>query len=131
MNKFECIFFIDDDEAINFYHEIIAKDSGIVKEVIQFHSSVVALKYFEEKRFTAIPEVIFLDLNMPELNGLEFLSLFNQLNLNIDPKIILFSTAFNPNDTKMLYEHPLIMECITKPITEDYLKELINKISPQ
>lgn len=130
MRHFDYVLFIDDDYATNYYHEVIAKDSGMVKEVKNFLSSKEALQYFEEGKFnkSSIPEVIFLDMNMPELNGLEFLDHFEKIKMDQYPKIILLSTTINPKDKQKADNHPLILEFINKPLTIEYLVRLNSRL---
>ena len=126
MNNFKFLLFIDDDIASNYYHEYILKDSDIVEETKSFLSSSNALKYFKEaeKYQHKIPEFIFLDLNIPQINGWEFLVEFEKINLETRPKIIFLSNSINPIDKKSAEENSAVLELINKPLTLDYLKNL-------
>lgn len=131
MNDFEHIIFIDDDYATNFFHEIVVTDSGIVKDQKYFSSTVLALEHFKSMQNSLeekIPEVIFLDINLPEMTGWEFLAEFKDLKLNPMPKVIMLSTSMNPLDKLQAKENPLVLELIDKPLTVDYLSSLKNKL---
>ncbi len=131
MNNFKFLLFIDDDQASNYYHEYILKDSDIVDETRSFLSSSEALNYFKnasENKDFKIPDLIFLDLNIPELNGWEFLEEFNKINLMQQPKIIFLSNSMNPIDKKSAEENNLVLELINKPLTIEYIKNLKDRI---
>ena len=131
MNDFEHIIFIDDDYATNFYHEIVVTDSGIVKDQKYFSSTVLALEHFknmQENLTERIPEVIFLDINLPEMTGWEFLAEFKDLKLTPMPKVVMLSTSMNPVDKIQAEANPLVLELIDKPLTIDYLSSLKNRL---
>jgi len=131
MNNFKFLLFIDDDKASNFYHEYILKDSDIVEETKSFLSSSDALNYFKEakKNQHKVPEFIFLDLNIPQINGWEFLAEFEKISLEIRPKIIFLSNSVNPIDKKSAEENIAVLELINKPLTLDYLQNLSSRFN--
>jgi len=131
MTNFKQIILIDDDYATNFYHEIVVTDSGKVEEQIFFSSTVEALEYFkkqEKKTDPVLPEIIFLDINLPEMTGWEFLEEFKVLDLNPMPTVIMLSTSMNPLDKIKAEENPFVLELIDKPLTIEYLTDLKNKV---
>ena len=137
MSQFNLLFLIDDDHPTNYYHTIVVKNSMTVKNVKSFLSSRVALKYFEEaqndlqneKQFE-IPDIIMLDINMPEINAWDFLEAYEKLTLPSKPIIIILSTSRNPRDISKAKNNSNIYEFINKPLTVDYLKELNTKLVP-
>lgn len=131
MSYFECVFFIDDDYPTNYFHELIAKDSKLVKETKSFLSPKNAFQYFKEIKdgiSNPMPNVIFLDINMPEINGWEFLEMLSELKLTTPPIIIMLSTSLNPRDREKFEENEMVMEFVNKPLTVEYLQELSSRI---
>lgn len=131
LEMFEYIFFIDDDYPTNYFHELIAKDSNLVKETKSFLSPKNALEYFKEIKSgidNRMPNVIFLDINMPEINGWEFLEMLETLNLSTPPIIIMLSTSLNPRDKEKFDENKMVMEFVNKPLTVEYLKDLNTRL---
>ena len=131
MNDFKQVILIDDDYATNFYNEIIVDDFGKVEEQKYFTSAVEALDYFrlqEKEAVQVLPEIIFLDINLPEMTGWEFLAEFKNLALYPMPTVIMLSTSMNPIDKVKANENPLVLELIDKPLTIEYLNNLKNKL---
>jgi len=132
MSTFKQIILIDDDYATNFYHEIVVNDFGQVEEHLFFSSTIEALAYFKQKEKEdpqLLPEIIFLDINLPEMTGWEFLDEFKLLKLSPMPTIVMLSTSMNPLDKVKAEENPLVLELMDKPLTIEYLSNLKSKLS--
>ena len=128
---FDYLLFIDDDKATNFYHNYVIVNSGLVEEQRFLSSAREALSYFDEierGELSKIPEVIFLDINMPEVDGWEFLNLFENVKLPNVPNIVLMTTSIRPVDKEKANTNPLVLGFHNKPLTVDYLKDLKQKI---
>ena len=127
MEKIKLLLFIDDDFATNFYHNIIVRDSGLVEKYLFFSSANEALAYFKEQATLGNPEkpdAIFLDINMPEINGWEFLDLYAQSDNDKSPIYIMLTTSLNPEDQQRAELNPLVRGLKNKPLTATHLEEL-------
>ncbi len=132
MKKFRQIIFIDDDAATNFYHQIIVEQSNMCEEFIFFNRPLEALDHFKNIEANAdlnLPDVIFLDINMPLLNGWGFLEKFAELNFNKPPFVLMLTTSLNPRDQERAESSPLIKGIIDKPLKEDNLKLLLDQLN--
>lgn len=132
MELFDYLMFIDDDYATNYYHEVIVKEAGMVNELKYFMSTKEALEHFKELENAPdkkVPEVLFLDINLPEINGWEFLEAFKEIKLNKNPKIIMLSTSMNPKDKEMSESNELVFEFKDKPLTVEYLQTLKSRLN--
>jgi CheY-like chemotaxis protein len=124
--KAHCIMLIDDDEADTYYHKIIIKETGLAKEVLIAENGVEALGMLKEE--SKRPDIIFVDINMPKMNGWEFLEAYNNLDIKGKKSIIvaMLTTSVNPSDRdKATKTYPnLVCGLYVKPLTPQILEEL-------
>ena len=99
------VWLIDDNEIDNFINKKTILKNNFSLNVKDFNSAVAAEKYIKELQVNesnkaVIPDLIFLDLNMPICSGTEFLKNCESilLQLNPDLKIIILTSSINPND---------------------------------
>ena len=71
----QCVLFVDDDRATNFFNKRIASNHGSFRTIVTAQSGMEALEYLRtyQKGAAAKPDLIFLDINMPAMTGWEFL----------------------------------------------------------
>jgi len=130
MKKFKQLIFIDDREADNFYNKYIVDTSNLCESYLFFNKAKNALKYFKKnilKQNFSPPDLIFLDLVMPEMDCWDFLKEFKKLP-QLSTKIVILTTSDNPNDIKKIDANSLIDGYTKKPLNEAYLKSWIKKI---
>src|SRR5262245_38705976 len=98
--RFERVMLIDDDSTDNYINQRIISGSLFSKNIITMSAAEMALTYLIENlnNPSRLPEFIFLDLNLPEMNGLEFLDRYAELNESTRKhcKIIVLTNALNP-----------------------------------
>lgn len=130
--KFNLIMLVDDDLTTNLYNEIIIQELNITDEIKVFQNGKLALDYLttmdEEGKYPQ-PEILFLDINMPIMNGWEFLELHEKLQQNQKAIIILamLTSSMNPGDKVRAKNFGCVKEFINKPLIEEHLTELIGK----
>lgn len=129
-----CIMLIDDNRDDNFYHERVIKKSNAAHKVISIESAVEAIRYLknEDNHETNHPDLIFLDINMPEMNGWEFLEEYEKLDERLRSKVIvvMLTTSDNPDDQARAEKLGILADFKTKPLTKEMLNEIIQKYFP-
>ena len=77
------------------------------------------------------PDLIFLDINMPGMNGWEFLEEYNRLNKKLHGQviIIMLTTSDNPDDAERSKTWNFISDYITKPLTHEIMNNIIKNNS--
>ncbi|MDY8138009.1 response regulator [Aquimarina sp. 2201CG5-10] len=124
-----CVLLIDDDKATNFFNQrVVTRHDGFDK-VNTVQSGMAALEYLNNvgKKDTVKPDLIFLDINMPAMNGWEFLIEFSKLNEKItnNIKVILLSTSSNPDDVRASIKNHSVDDFINKPLSLDLLDNVL------
>lgn len=130
----EQILCIDDDPITLMLCKKVISKSAFSKEIITAQNGEEALHHFHTLKYNknkaSKPELIFLDLNMPVMGGWEFLDHFTSpayAEFNTAPVIVLSSTI-DPDDLAKAKKYPIIIDFLSKPITQPMLEYLKKKI---
>jgi CheY-like chemotaxis protein len=132
MNKrIKCIMLIDDNPDDNFFHERIINKCNVAEKVIAMESGKDALAYLTSRNDNnePCPNLIFLDINMPGMNGWDFLVEYNKLDIQLHKPIlvIMLTTSDSPDDKIKAMALNVGSNFKTKPLTQLFLEEIINK----
>jgi CheY-like chemotaxis protein len=127
MKKVNSVLIIEDNSIDVFINTRVIKQSGLSDEVIAQPSARDALFFLEEgSRLNILPEYIFLDIRMPDMDGFEFLEAFALLPEKIKThcQIIMLSSTIDPIDLEKARDNPHVFAFIPKPITRAKVEEL-------
>lgn len=123
------ILLVDDNEMDNFISKRIIELSGFKGEVIVKDSGKGALNYLQENQDKPenIPELIFLDISMPVVDGFVFLHEWQKLNENVTgkSKIVVLTSSDNKYDMDRFLVNDFVIDFITKPITLETFRDLV------
>lgn len=136
--KLNCILLIDDDEPTNFLNRIAVEQMGCTRHVAIAQSGKEALEFLMGHRPTGRmedcphPDLIFLDINMPAMDGWEFLEKYKKLprENKADIVLIMLTTSLNPDDEERTRQIPEIAGFENKPLKEPQLERLLKKYFP-
>jgi CheY-like chemotaxis protein len=111
---------VDDNADDNFFHEREIKKNERAPIVITKNSGIKALEYLKLKK-EPHSDLIFLDINMPVMNGWEFLKEYDQLDKVLQSRaiIIMLTTSDNVDDVARANTHSSVTDYITKPLTRE------------
>jgi CheY-like chemotaxis protein len=115
------IFLIDDDVLVNFLNIETIKDSYPDINVRSFESATEALESIKQLvniLNSSLPQLILLDINMPVMDGWEFLDEFDQLPQHLlnHCKVIIHTSSIDPRDIEKAKSYPAVIDYITKPL---------------
>jgi CheY-like chemotaxis protein len=129
--KVNCIMLVDDNKDDNFFHERVIKKNNSADVVVIKQSGLAALDYLKNKinNDSPHPDLIFLDINMPGLNGWEFLGEYDKLERELQSKIVIvmLTTSENPDDKDKALALKVLADFRIKPITRNMLNEIIGQ----
>lgn len=124
--KLDCILLVDDDPDDNYFHQIVINKMNIVNNIDIARNGIEAIEYLKNEDINP-PDLIFLDLNMPKMNGWEFLEEYKNLNIAQKSKvlIVILTTSANTEHITRAKEIPDVTGFNTKPLSEEYLMEIL------
>ncbi|MFC0779210.1 response regulator [Flavobacterium sp. HJSW_4] len=127
---YKKILFIDDNPTDRFIAKKMIEKCSFAQEVILSESAYQALEYLSslEDEPNSLPEFIFLDINMPGMDGYGFLEEYSKFPETVKAKSIIFmlTTSLHPDDLKRAQDNPLVVRFINKPISRDKLEIIQN-----
>ncbi len=135
VNGLNCILLVDDDEISNYLNRLVIEKSGVDVHVEVALNGFAALEYLNSSGQSDArpePDLIFLDINMPRMNGWEFLNEYQKLKnkKKSDTSIAMLSSSIDIDDMDTAlkkYELPLYID---KPLTTSKLEEVFGKCFP-
>jgi len=127
MKLFDFLVFIDDDSATNYYHEHILNEYALCDKYVFFSSAEDALVFFKENQDSPDfipPDLIFSDINMPKLDGWDFVKGYEELNHNLNSKVYMLTTSSNPHEMEKIQEFQTITGYKEKPLSKEMLQNI-------
>ena len=137
--KLNCVLLIDDDFPTNCFNEMVIEDAGIAEKIKYVQSAIDGLDYLAGRNGFASndgtyprPDLIFLDINMPAMNGWEFLDEYAKLPEEQRGKIVvvMLTASPNPDDEAKAKAKPDVYGFLNKPLTPDMIGEIMQKHFP-
>ena len=131
MKKVNCILLIDDNEADNEFHRRAILKAGVADHIEVANGGEKALDYLKKSGTsdTPAPDLIFLDINMPGMNGFEFMEEYQKLDPARKSKMVVFmlTSSLMPEDKKKALDAGEISDYLNKPLTADTVNSIVEK----
>jgi two-component system chemotaxis response regulator CheY len=122
---------IDDDKIFQLTAAKTIKSTALTDNILQFENGEVALEFIRENAHNpvALPDFLFLDINMPFIDGWMFLEDFAQIKPNLSKAITIYmvSSSIDPRDIDRAKKNNDITGYVVKPVTREKFMELINR----
>lgn len=127
----DSILFIDDDPITLMLCKMVIKKASFSNEIATAKNGEEALQYFNtlnqldsNNEFKKLPQLIFLDLNMPVMGGWEFLDSFSTSDYADynKTKVIILSSTIDPEDLEKSKKYPMVVDFLSKPISKEMLE---------
>ena len=126
MRKLDTILLVDDDETTNFFHKFILENEEIASNILEARNGEEALALLSDPGRRQEIDLIFLDVNMPIMNGFEFLESWEQLpneQRGTFP-ILMLTTSSHFADKERAETFMTLSGYYNKPLTKEVLQKI-------
>ncbi|PIQ22761.1 MAG: response regulator [Cytophagales bacterium CG18_big_fil_WC_8_21_14_2_50_42_9] len=140
MKPLDLILLVDDDETTNYVNNRTLQRTQAAHEVKIFTDGEQAIRYLQAAACTSgapgkekCPDMIFLDIKMPIMDGFEFLEAYKSLGLNesAPTKIMMLTSSASFYDLKRLETYSEVKRHFSKPLADQDIKEIIREYFPE
>ncbi|HZG24110.1 MAG TPA: response regulator [Chitinophagaceae bacterium] len=134
-SKLDWVLLVDDDNDCNFFHQRVLTTVGCTNLIDVANDGWEALDVLKAKALATSPGngIIFLDINMPGLNGWEFLDEYIKPAMKLEQQIviIMLSSSLNPDDKERALSYKCVNGFTNKPLTKVAVNALLAEHFPQ
>ncbi|CAN5223273.1 response regulator [soil metagenome] len=129
--RFNKVLLVDDDDISNYLTEVLIQKLNFSGDIEVYKNGEEALNYIRNCMYhhdtLQCPELVILDINMPVMDGFEFLEEFEKLqrNNNIDIPVVMLTTSNYNNDIQKAKKYK-VAGFVNKPLTEEKFLEILN-----
>ncbi|WP_026999767.1 response regulator [Eisenibacter elegans] len=134
MAKYNIVMLIDDNEIDNLINQRIIESASICNHIFVHTGGKSAIEFLKNAdklvevvgAENGLPEIIFLDIDMPLMDGFQFLDEFEKLPSRIQnfSKIVMLTSSINSKDIKRSKKYSYVKEFINKPLSKENLTGL-------
>ncbi len=129
MATYKRVMLIDDNEIDNIINEKIIEATNFAENILKFQTGQEALEYLSSNQdnLSELPEIVFLDINMPIMDGFQFLEDFEKFSQDVHErcKIIMLSSSISPKDIDRAASSKLVKKYLNKPLKPRYLEAIV------
>lgn len=126
----KSIFLVDDDPLFVFLTRMIISSTGTTSEISEFRDGQMALDFLNNNANSPelLPDIIFLDLSMPVMDGWEFLKEYVLFEPSLKKRITLYivSSSISPHEVERAKTFRVVSDFLIKPLEEGRIAEIIN-----
>lgn len=128
MAMYKSVMLVDDNEIDNIINEKIIEANSFADRILVFQTGQEALEFLEVNQHdeTKLPEIVFLDINMPIMDGFQFLEDFEKFSETVldKCKIIMLSSSISPKDIDRAASSKYVKKYLNKPLNARYLEAI-------
>ncbi len=134
MASFNSVLLIEDDPVTVIVCDRITKSTGFSKSFNYVENGLEGINYIKrmaDEENAGLPDVIFLDLNMPVMDGWEFLDRFKEIEhlFPYQPAVYILSSSVDAEDQHRALAYPIVKNFLSKPLNKTYLEKIVTEYS--
>jgi CheY-like chemotaxis protein len=124
--KYNLIMVVDDDMIFRESARMWLNKEDLCEEIALFEDGELAIEWFKENSDQTPPDMVILDINMPIMDGWDFLQAFDELELEgkENVTIVMVSSSINPEDIERAHQNRWLKDYVNKPLTPQKMAEL-------
>lgn len=133
MKQLECILLVDDDKATNFLNRRLLRKIEAAKEIQVVRNGSEAMEYLEKavtfKTGFPRPDLILLDINMPMVDGWEFLERYADFSetYKASTVVVMLTTSLRESDQERVTQFKEVKDLIRKPLTQAAVEQILKQ----
>lgn len=132
MKKINNFCIIDDDEIHKFTTSFMLKKTNLVNNIILFSNGLEAINFFKDEiiNIDNIPEIVFLDVNMPVMDGWEFLEEYQLIKPMLPKTVVIYMISSSVDERDVLKAKSIssLSGFLVKPILSQNILQIIEEI---
>ncbi|MFD0977566.1 response regulator [Salinimicrobium gaetbulicola] len=121
------IVIIDDDAVVLFLHKILVEKSQLPSPLHCFDNAFEAFSYLCDRQ-SPDPILVLLDINMPSMNGWDFLDRITSEKCDKNVYVAMVTSSINSSDRKKAENYPQVIDYLEKPLSKEACEHLHNKV---
>lgn len=125
------IFILDDDPISNELNKIVFSMMGL-KDLVIKTTGPDAIEYLEQCTADCdFPGVLFVDLNLPGMNGFEFIREYEKrfMNDNPGPRIVMLTNSILEDDRNMAMQYGSVLDFMSKPLNKNKIRDIFQRVN--
>lgn len=128
MATYKSVMLVDDNEIDNIINEKVIEANNFAEQILVFQTGQEALEFLSKNQNdeAVLPEIVFLDINMPIMDGFQFLKDFELFSETVRSKckIIMLSSSISPRDIDRAASSRYVKKYLNKPLNARYLEAI-------
>jgi len=121
MHHFNKVLLVDDDDATNFLAELAFKNLDIANEIEIASDGLIAYEWIRQNN---CPDIIFLDIRMPRMDGFDFLDNITQTDVCKKAKVVMLTSSCRSEDKAKAFTYNAVVDYLEKPLTEVMIQKI-------
>ncbi len=120
------VMIVDDNEGVLFLHELMVRESGMSDNIKVFDGAEKCLIFLRSRLKTEKNFLVFLDINMPEMSGWDFLETLESMDPHENVFVVMVTSSVNRSDREKSDRYRHVIDFIEKPLSMETCKNIIH-----